>query len=91
MKHNRIVVAVTVRDDPNPRFLLQYATRYLWSCFGIFGVSSIEDLSCPMSIIVAAWNLNGFDKTKNKFGSVKLRNTGFALPNLESFKSESFV
>jgi len=54
MKHNRIVVAVTVRDDPNPRFLLQYATRYLWSCFGIFGVSSIEDLSCPMSIIVAA-------------------------------------
>ena len=85
MKHNRIVVAVTVRDDPNPRFLLQYATRYLGSCFGIFGVSSIEDLSCPMSIIVAAWNLNGFDQTKNKFsstsviqyGSVKLRNTGF--------------
>jgi len=47
-------VAVTVRDGPNPRFLLQYATRYLWSCFGIFGVSSIEDLSCPMSIIVVA-------------------------------------
>ena len=44
-----------------------------------------------MSIIVAVWNLNGFDKTKNKFGSVKLRNTGFALPNIESFKSESFV
>ena len=62
MKHNRIVVTVTVKDDPNPRFLLQYATRYLWSCFGIFGVSSIEDLSCPMSIIVAAWNLNGFDE-----------------------------